>query len=177
VRRALQGVPGQLAATPDPHLTDAELAVDVQLLDAPGGPDHLDGQIGSQRLPGGAENVALIRLHGSSDRFILQRPRSESVEFDIPLQAPRFDQAADPLPDPLMTLSGAHDLQQPLEVGDARSRVLPALLQELLILRPGDAAADDEAVFVPAVVTAGRESVRGHGINIPHALLKYPRSN
>ena len=58
---------------PEPHFALAEPAVDVQLVDAPGRPDHLDRQI-RPGGPAGAHRVALVGLERPRAPRLLERP-------------------------------------------------------------------------------------------------------
>src|SRR3990172_7574118 len=74
VRAPAEQVDPELALAPDPDLADAERPVDLQLVEAAGGPDHLDREIRSRRPPA-AEDVALVGLRAALVAPVLERPR------------------------------------------------------------------------------------------------------
>src|SRR5690606_10631384 len=78
---------------PDPDFADAQLAIDVELVDAAPRPDHLDRDVRSGlELRLETEHIAFVRLDAALVLLALQGPGAVGRELDASLETPSFDE-------------------------------------------------------------------------------------
>ncbi len=148
---AAQAVGLDAALAPVPDLGDAEFAIDIELIDAPGGPDHFDGQVRTLGIFG-AKDVALVWLRTAGAILGLQGPGAVGRKRDIALQTVGLDQGADDGLDALVGLRWTHDLDVSLQIGDARCGVVAAHIKQSLVFLPTDAGQEDDVVLDGTIV-------------------------
>src|SRR4029079_11307104 len=146
---------------PVPHFLDAELAVDLQLVNPALRPFDFDRQLRPiSRLR--AEDVAFVSLGAAPLALSLQRPTAERRPFDPSIRAPRFEEASDGRFDGLMILRRTHDLDFPLQIADAWGGVVAADLEQTLVVVPRDLVKDDDGIGVRFVVVFAKRGGSGH---------------
>src|SRR5438105_2757851 len=95
VRALAEEVRGDRAVPPEPHFADAELAVDLELVDAAGGPDYFDREVGLLAAFERSDHVALVWLCGPFLRLATDRPRADAVQLEVHLLGIGLEQSAD----------------------------------------------------------------------------------
>src|SRR5437762_10677393 len=132
--------------TPEPHLADAEPAVDLQLVDPPGCPHDLDGKVGSGRASH-AQRVALVRLEGPRSCGVPERPGPEAIEGDPLFLGIGFQETGDGLLDALVIDRRAHQLERSVEVGEPDPGTVTADLENELEVGPAHVVEGHALVF------------------------------
>src|SRR5690606_15431445 len=133
---------------PDPDFADAQLAIDVELVDAAPRPDHLDRDVRSGlELRLETEHIAFVRLDAALVLLALQGPGAVGRELDASLETPSFDETPYVGLDFIVRARRAHDLERAVDVREAWRCTITANPEQPKVIGPRRAVEMHVVVF------------------------------